>query len=314
MQGTGLFIWQLDTIQDHCTPEQLADKLKTTPVKWVSWKLAEGIYRYNQVGGNDQMLIAYMQALEAVGIVSGGWSYNYPEKPGTQAGIIAERVAKFSNNLDHFDHWMLNIEGEWKKPNLGNAIDSLLYIDIARNFPVGFCSYRYPELHAPLNFPRFLKNPTIKFNAPQVYWIGAHDPAEQLDRSYAQYAKITDKPFIPIGACFGYGAWKPTAQDFYEFTSHCEERGWNTWGWWSLDWMLNHGLWPFTPPIPPPTPMPHYVKVKIDNANIRNAPIINAVSDIGDLGVGSVLEVTAEQGDWYQVKTFVAKSVVTTVS
>ena len=78
--------------------------------------------------------------------------------------------------------------------------------------------------------------------------------------------------------------------------------------------MLNHGLWPFTPPIPPPTPMPHYVKVKIDNANIRNAPIINAVSDIGDLGVGSVLEVTAEQGDWYQVKTFVAKSVVTTVS
>ena len=183
MQGNGLFAWTLSKIAETHNPVQLASLLSMAKVRWVSWKVSDGIYRWNQIGGNDKLLIEYMQALEAVGIRSGGWSYCYPEKPGTQAGIMAERVAKFSQHVA-FDHLMIDIEKEWKKTNLGQAIDTLLYMDISKNFPVGFCSYRYPSLHSEINYSRFLKHETIKFNAPQVYWIDSHNPGVQLARSF----------------------------------------------------------------------------------------------------------------------------------
>jgi len=313
MKGLGFFIWQLDTIMDFYNPVQLANLLKQARVEWVSWKLAEGIYPWNQIGGNDKILIEYMQALEAVGVASGGWSYNYPEKPGAQSGLIAERIAKFSNNLTHFDHWMVDIEREWKKPNLGGAIDSLLYIDINKNFPVGFCSYRYPELHAPLNFSRFLKNETIKFNAPQVYWLGAHDVTAQLDRSFAQYRKLTDKPFIPIGAAWGQNVgegkdayyWQVTVDDLKAFVSHCRLNGWNTYGFWSLDWIVKKQKLDWLeaisggsvlPPAPPPATQVQVISVV---ANIRSGKDYSPV--VAQSKQGTILAIDGKDGEWYKL-------------
>lgn len=315
MEGNGIFIWQLETINDYHTPESLGAFLELNKIRWVSFKLANGIYRYNQVGGNDKLLIDYMVACEAHGVKVGGWSYNYPEKAGAQAGVIGERVEKFSNAVK-FDHWMVDIESEWKKPNLGGSIDLLLAISsINKKFPVGFCSYRYPELHAPLNFSRFLKNDTIKFNAPQVYWIGAHDVTAQLDRSFDQYAKLTNKPFVPIGAAFGYGDWKPTTDDLKEFVSHCISRKWYTYGWWSLDWVLSHNRLDWMEAIsgviitPPPPTIPASVTAKGSSINVRNKPNLDKVSDIGDIIGGSVLPVIGEDGEFWKVGLYVAKSV-----
>lgn len=324
MNGLGFFIWQLDTIQDWYTPTQLAQLLGKAGVRWVSWKLAEGIYRYNQIGGNDKLLIEYMQELEAVGVYSGGWSYNYPEKPGAQAGVIAERIAKFTNNLAHFDHWMVDIEGEWKKPNLGPAIDSLLYMDINKSFPVGFCSYRYPKLHPPLNFSRFLKHETIKFNAPQVYWLGAHDPDKQLDESYTQYAALTSKPFIPIGAAWGQNVgnppvyWEPSANDLKAFVAHCKERKWYTYGFWSLDWIVKKQRLDMleaisgtiiSPPDIPPAAKTH-VRTK-QTCNPRTAPNLANVYDAGTISPNRVFEKAGAPANGFQkVYMYLSESVI----
>jgi hypothetical protein len=322
MQGLGFFIWQLETINDFYTPEALAQLLKQVGVRWVSWKLAEGIYPWNQVKGNDKQLIEYMQALEAVGIASGGWIYAYPEKPGSQAGLIAERIAKFSNNLARFDHWMVDVEGEWKKQNLGGSIDNLLYLDVNKNFQVGFCSYRFPALHQPLNFGRFLKNETIKFNAPQVYWLGDHNVVEQLDFSFDQYAKITDKPFVPIGSAWGQVVgdvyWEPTAEDLQNFVKHCIEREWYTYGFWSLDWIVKKQRMDILeaisgakikPPVVPPGASTRVV-VTVNGANPRTRPVVASDTDGGSLTRGKIFEKVGKNGEWYKIAAYVHESVV----
>lgn len=313
MNGLGYFIWQLDTINDFYSPESLAKLLKQANVKWVSWKLCEGIYRYNQ---SDQ-LVEYMKALADVGIVSGGWSYNYPEKAASQAALIEDRIAEFGN----LDHWMLDIEGEWKQPGLTKNIDALL--NFKANIPVGFCSYRYPALHQPLNFSRFLGNDRISFNAPQVYWLGAHDPLAQLDLSFSQYSKITSKPFVPIGSSWGQKVgkngiyWEPTRDDLKVFVFHCYNNGWTTFGFWSLDWIVKKQRIDFLeaiggvtikPPVVPPGVSTHVV-VTYDGANPRTRPVISPVSDGGALKKGMIFEKLGKSGPWYEVKVYLHENV-----
>lgn len=320
MNGLGFFAWQLTTIRDVYTPEQLAQLLSKSGVKWISWKLANGIYPYNQIDGSDDLLIEYMQALEDIGITNGGWSYNYPEKPGTQAALISERIATFSSKLVSFEHWMLDIETEWKKTGLNANIDALLNISKPLGFPVGFCSYRYPKLHPPLNFSRFLNNPTITFNAPQVYWMGMHDPARQLDESYNQYAALTDKPFIPIGAAWGQmvgdAYWEPTRHDLTEFVVQCLQRGWNTYGFWSLDWIVKKQRFDMLEAIsgisvtPPPPYFSTHV-VTIQTCNPRTRPALTNDSDAGAIIKGAVFEKAGEKSSGFQpVKMWLHESMV----
>lgn len=318
MDGLGFLIWRLDKIMGLYSPVQLADLLNKANVSWVSWKVSNGLNRYNQIGGNDKLLLSYIDALSAAGIESGGWSYVYPRpiSPGGQAGVISERVQKL--NLSHL---LLDVEAEWKAGSIaGKDIDMLInQIDVNLHFLLGFCSYRYPVYHPGIKYTRFLGNPKMKMNCPQVYWEDLHDPEVQLQRSFDQYKLITDKPFIPIGSSYGTGDWMPTTDDFECFVRKCIEAKWWTYGFYSLDWLLSHGRFDWlaaisgktvTPPAPGPIPLPAHVITK-SACNVRNAPDLTPASDIGDLSANKALEVDSEIGDWYKVKVYVSKLVVT---
>lgn len=314
MEGVGFLIWKIEQLKPF-TPAEIATKLADYGIRWVSIKISEGANRYNQVGGNDKILLDYMIAFEQAGLRVGGWSYVYPEKPGAQAGVIAERVAKFSNHVK-FDHVMLDVEKEWKQANAtAGAIETLLAIDVSKKFPFYYCSYRYPSLHYQVNHAKFLRNATISHIAPQVYWLGADNPVEQLERSYNEYRKLSDKPFMPIGCTFNFGNWTPSLTQLEDYVRHCISRKWYTYGFYSLDWIIKHDRWDMveaiTGKIITPPPAIPTVAITRTRCNPRTSPVIHPSTDAGMLESGYRFKITGQpDGDWIPVEMWLHKSVV----
>jgi hypothetical protein len=65
---------------------------------------------------------------------------------------------------------------------------------------------------------------------------------------------------------------------------------------------------PAPTPNPAPQPLPKWARVK-GPANIRNAPMISPLSDVGDVTKGATLEVLEDAGEFWRVSAYVAKSV-----
>jgi len=185
------------------------------------------------------------------------------------------------------------------------------------------CSYRFPSLHPELPWSSFLRR--SDFHAPQVYWMQADNPGEQLQRSVRELLALRALPVVPIGAAFVEAGWQPTVAGINEFDRMAQALklpgiGWWEWGenghgaeyhpdWWAAisahNWQGGGGGGG--------EPIGTRVQVRANGTNIRNAPDSAASCDAGDLTAGAVFEVAAEDGEYYQVKAFVAKSVVDVV-
>lgn len=314
MQGLGFLIWKLSAMPDVNGLIALA---KRYGIRWLSIKLANGIYPYNQTGGNDKALKEYILALQAAGIEVGGWHYSYCQQVGVEGDRAQERIEKLN-----LSHWLVDIEGEWSQP-YGMAKAAKLYMSKLKvgGLQVGLCSYRYPNYWPNVPFAAFLGHEAMDINTPQVYWEGAHNPAAQLDRSLSEYARITDKPFIPIGATYGHTQadkswWEPTNQDLSNFVEWCKLHRSRAYGFYSLDWILTEKRYDWLEAItgvadaPPPPPPPAEVYPKcitlVGNYNLRSTPEV-AKNLIIPLPTGTNLTVEGEDGAWYKVSAFIHK-------
>lgn len=264
MNGVGWLIWKLSTIATYYPRgEDLGNYLKSLGFSWVSLKLANYTYRYNQIGGNDKFLLEYINGLKKF-VMVGGWHWNSPETAGAQGDLAEERRQKLS-----LDHWLSDSEFPWKK-NFGMVKAAKLYMSKLHGQGavfrggVGLCSYRRPDYHRLVPFGAFLNHENNAFNAPQVYWELSHNPAIQLQRSFDEYLKIGNEKFVPIGSAYGRGAWQPTLADFDEFVNWCKLNSVSSYGFYSLDWVLAKGKEDWInavapvdfPPPPPPPPIP----------------------------------------------------------
>jgi hypothetical protein len=82
--------------------------------------------------------------------------------------------------------------------------------------PIALSSYRYPTLHPQLPWQAFLEK--CDLNMPQVYWLLAHNPAEQLNRSVNEFqALVPFRPIIPVGAAFYEHNWSPAPEEVVQF-------------------------------------------------------------------------------------------------
>lgn len=307
MNGTGFFIWQLTKMPP---PQELAQILGYYDIDWVAIKLAEYDRPYNQIGGNDKILREYIDAIRNVGCEVGGWAYVYPEKAGPQGSLAAERIEKFD-----LPFWIADIEKEWKKTGLNSELD--LYVsraDQPLRTEVIFCSYRYPSYHPPLNFTKWCRETDA--SAPQVYWMGAHNPAEQLQRTWEEYKPLLgESPMYPIGAMWGQVVgndyWEVSVKDILEFEKAVDDMGFLAHGYWSLDWVLKHNKFEWLeaisgkeePPPPPPDEdpeipeLPSVMVVAQAGLNCRTVPQVSPTTLKYTFATQQVLSAVNEHTD-----------------
>lgn len=316
MNGLGFLIWQLKSMP---AVEVVIHYLKAVKARWVSIKVANGAYTFNVDGGNDKPLIAFMDALRTEGIEVGGWHYVYPDNPGPQGDRAEERRQKLG-----LAHLLVDAETEWNEP-FGMTAAAKLYLSKIKiaNFPTGLCSYRFPRYFPNFPFAGFCNHESSDLVAPQVYWEGAHNPVVQLARSKEEYAAITDRPFVPIGATYGHvqkdqSWWEPSVDDLTAFTEWCKANV-HAYGYYSLDWILTHNRMDWLEAInggpliePPPPPPPSVIEpigdfvVSSAYRNLRIAPGATAPDTIiGAAQRGSKLPYTEQQGNWYRVDAWV---------
>lgn len=309
IRGLGFFIWRLKSLNPL---DETIQKLRNMGVNWVSIKMLDGVYKYNRVNstgaytGSDDYLMEVIRKFKLAGIQVGGWAFLYSSNMAKQAQMAVADIEKFG-----LSHWLVDAEHNAKIGALWkdlaakkNATDYMNALSVTNGFPVGLCSYRFPRYHPEFPWNEFVKHPRNTFNAPQVYWMYATNPGQQLRGSFDEYNKIRPQPFVPIGAAYSEYGWSPNAAQIKEFVTTAKTMGLPGWGFWEISWALQHEDWlqamteptvpipeieptPTPEPIPTPEPAPEptpepttgIVKMKVatDTLRVRSAIIPSAV-------------------------------------
>ena len=217
LQGKGFMIWKVRDCESG-NVASIASEALQSGLTHVMIKIADGTSSYNIDSGVDKAL-ALVNQLHAVGIEAWGWHYVYGYDPTGEAQKAVSRVQEL--NLDGY---IIDAEVEYKLP--GRDEDATTFMNVLRaslpNLPVGLTSFRFPTIHAEFPWEEFLEK--CNYNMPQVYWIYADNPGEQLQRSYNEFLAISpNRPIVPIGPMFNYGDWKPTTGETTEFLNKAKE-------------------------------------------------------------------------------------------
>jgi hypothetical protein len=211
LQGKGFFIWKVLDCENG-NPEAIATLAQSAGLSHVLVKIADTIYSYNVIDGSDKAA-PLANALRGRGIQVWGWHYCKGNDPIGEADKAIERVKGL--NLDGY---VVDAEGEYKQPGKRSAATK--FMNRLRSglpdTPIALSSYRYPSYHPQLPFSEFLEK--CDYNMPQVYWLQADNPGDQLERCIREFQGLTPfRPIVPTGAAFKEHGWQPTADQATEF-------------------------------------------------------------------------------------------------
>lgn len=268
--GKGIFIWRLASCAGG-DPVRLASMARDAGFSWVAIKAADGYFDFNQGKGpawtGPNLLPGAVDALRAVGVNIVGWQYIYGATKALKTPIAAQEAETAAANIRrfNFDCWIIDPESEYKRS--GAAAWANTYMTALRagspSVSIGLCSYRYPTLHPELPWSEFLRR--SDFHCPQVYWIQAHNPAYQLQRSVNELRALKALPIIPAGSAYyepGY-KWQPTVADLNVFDQMAHELNLPGISWWEWgengygaeyhpDWWAAISAHDWDEPTPPP--------------------------------------------------------------
>ncbi|MFC1879260.1 nuclear transport factor 2 family protein [Chloroflexota bacterium] len=207
IQGKGFYIWQVPRCEGG-DPAAIAAAAEQAGLSHVLIKIADGTSAYN-----DGLVAPVVQALRDRGISPLGWHYIYGYDPIGEAEIALQRLGE----LD-LDVYVIDAEAQFKEPGKDEAARQFMaylreYLPV---FPMALSSYRYPSYHPQFPFQAFLEK--VDLNMPQVYWVQAHNPGEQLIRSVREFEAIEPfRPIIPTGSAYLQGDWEPSVAEINEF-------------------------------------------------------------------------------------------------
>jgi hypothetical protein len=233
--GKGVLIWDLAHTAGG-NSLTLAAKAQELGLQWAALKISNGTAPF-QAG----LLPAAIMALRGAGISVWGWSYIYLVgrtlllQGKEEAQLAADLVLKYG-----LDGFLIDGESECKRPRGAVAAEHFATTLRLRlpEIPIGLCSFRFPSLH-----PDFPWRPLLRicdFHAPQVYWQGAHNPAEQLERSYRELKALKDIPLVPTGSAYAEHGWQPTVQEIDAFDARAHALGLPGVSWWSFQAIESH--------------------------------------------------------------------------
>ncbi len=317
MNGKGFYIWIINECFGGDIPAIVAELVRGK-FKHILVKIANGTFGYNVVDGRD-LAAELTQAAKAAGIEVIGWQYVYDTYPNEAADKAIQRIAQTG-----VTHFVIDAEAELKgKPAVARAYVERLYSQfrLVNTGQIWLSTYRYPSLHQTFPFNEFMA--ICHGMMPQVYWVDAHNPAEQLKRSYDEWkAMYPDKLYIPTGACYPDSGWKPTFADEVEFLDKAKDMGFPAVNFWDLQHALEDRMaepysaivgydWSsevIQPPPEPPLPPVEKIMINTGQLYIRSEPS-SAAGDktvIGWTEQGKVWLVEGSSKDlndrlWYQV-------------
>lgn len=213
LQGKGFYIWQIRRCEGG-DARVIANVASQAELTHVLVKIADGSSPYNiDLNTGVDLVPPVVQALHERSILVLGWQYVYGYDPIGEADIAIQRI----QNLG-IDGFVIDAEDPYKQS--GRETAARQYMSRLRaslpSFFIALSSYRYPTLHPQLPWQAFLEK--CDCNMPQVYWVEAHNPGDQLIRSVREFQSITPvRPIIPTGSAYMQGDWSATIQDIYQF-------------------------------------------------------------------------------------------------
>ncbi len=261
LQGTGFYIWKIQNCEGG-DADSIAQKASKAGLSHVLIKVANGIYSYNYDWNKKVDLVPpVVRALHARNIQVWGWHYVFGNQPIPEARIAIRRVTELG-----LDGYVIDAESEYKTSGKASAARQFmreLRAGLGNTTPIALSSYRYPSLH-PIPWNEFLEK--CDYNMPQVYWLKAHNPGDQLARTLQEFEspKIRYRPpIIPTGAAFREHGWEPSLAEVMEFLDKARElklKAANFWEWYACREVLEppQKIWNAIASFPwqpdPPTP------------------------------------------------------------
>ena len=232
--GKGMYLWRIRDTELGDIPSIVA-KAQVAGYTHVLIKIADGGVGYNYIDGVDKAK-ELADALKAVGIMPVGWQYIYGVDPRGEA-LTAVRRMRETGCMS----FVIDAEGEYLvlADNKLKAAEYMSYLTFPE--PKALSSFRYPEVQYQMPWAEFLAGCSAVM--PQVYWKMATNPAEQLEKSYMQYRKITDLPYIPTGAAYCADGWCPTDEQIVEFADKAAELGLPGINFWEWAAAVKDGFW-----------------------------------------------------------------------
>jgi hypothetical protein len=219
LEGKGFFTWKIPNCE-HGDAAQIATHAKEAGLSHLILKIADGTMIYNGNWGDPKDYTSpVVSALRASGINVWGWHYIYGDNPTGEANVAISRIRQY--NLDGY---VIDVEKEYKVSGKKAAAKKFMAQVRAAcpNLTIALSSYRYPSLHPQIPWTEFLER--CDLNMPQVYWMKAHNPGDQLARSVMELqAKTPSRPIVPTGAAFREFGWKPTDSEVLEFCKKAKE-------------------------------------------------------------------------------------------
>ena len=242
LQGKGFFTWKIPSCEGG-SAAQIASLAVASGLSHLILKVADGAGAYNGAWGSTTDYISPLIAeLRAKGIQIYGWHYIYGNEPDSEAVVATRRIRQF--NLDGY---VLDVEKEYKMAGKKNAAKRFMgqLRDAYPALPVALSSYRYPSLHPQVPWKEFLEH--CNLNMPQVYWMKAHNPGEQLVKCVREFQNMgPSRPILPTGAAFSEFGWKPSDDEVLEFMRTAKELnlpGVNFWEWAAARNSSLSGVW-----------------------------------------------------------------------
>lgn len=300
LHGKGYYIWQISRVEGGIVTA-IVDMAQAAKLEHILIKIADGTASSN-VSGTD-LVAPLVSALTARGIEVWGWHYVYGDDPAGEAQKAVQRIQQTG-----VVGYIIDAEAQYKEP--GKNLKATAFMNAMRSalpfFPIALSSYRYPSIHPDFPWREFLTR--VDYAMPQVYWMNAHNPREQLAKTILEYRSLTNLPIVPTGAAFSEGGWAPTTAEVLDYLDAAYDDnlgGTNFWEWYSARQLPNMWetiagfIWPATIPNPPPTILSHG-RVNADLLNIRSGPGIGYYK-VGSLKFGTRVTIFKAEGDWVKI-------------
>ena len=230
LEGKGFFTWKIPNCE-HGDAKLIAEHAKNAELSHLILKIADGTMIYNG-NWNDprDYTTPVVDALRAAGIKVWGWHYIYGDNPTGEANVAIARIRQYD-----LDGYVIDVEKEYKESGKKAAAKRFMtqLRTACPDLTIALSSYRFPSLHPQIPWRDFLEQ--CDLNMPQVYWMKAHNPADQLSRCVGEFqTKNPSLPIVPTGAAFREFGWKPEDSEVLEFINRSKElnlTGVNFWEW-----------------------------------------------------------------------------------